>query len=235
MTTTILTRDLFNVVNLTHPCIDDSAARFALHGVRFEHSKDNLIAVGSDGRKLAKVTASTGGDEIEDCVVDLRNLYRSRNSLPRAAKASANAEINETPTSLEFSWKNTKGKEFSTNCPKVEHFYPKWRNVFPLKNPIGDCSIDVKEWLDAWKDYTDGPHFELAADGDRLITKAHNPPGFRIDMATGQPIKLTCRLEWIMDHLSRLPNQSANLQYYGPAQPLCIKSPICDYLIMPVN
>lgn len=116
------------LVRRTHFATDTESSRYALGGILLEFSEDKITAVGTDGRRLAKMEGpaqSIAGHQSGDTmtIVPTRSMQ-----LIERALSDADAEIQVA----------ARGNDILVRSPRmviysrlVEGRYPKWRDVFP--------------------------------------------------------------------------------------------------------
>jgi DNA polymerase-3 subunit beta len=126
-------RLLKEMIRRTLFATDTESSRYALGGVLLELEADKIIAVGTDGRRLAKMEGpaeSVGGHVTGDTmtIVPTRSMQLIERALtdPDAEvhlAARPNDILLRTPTSMIYS-------------RLVEGRFPKWRDVFPVRGEV---------------------------------------------------------------------------------------------------
>ena len=117
---------------------DAESSRYALSGILLETSGDRLTAVGTDGRRLAKMEASITRHGNPDAsgtttIVPSRSMQLIERTLP-----SGDELVQITPRENDLLVKHSNGI-FYTRL--VEGRYPKWREVLP--NRTDSIRIDL--------------------------------------------------------------------------------------------
>lgn len=115
---------------------DEESSRYALGGIKFERDKNELIAIGTDGRRAAVRSAhtETTGKLAGEC------LFRVRSAV-RVARALANADGD-----VKFSWDDKASHVQHANASfwamQIEGRFPRWRDVFPHRpDPVVSLEI----------------------------------------------------------------------------------------------
>lgn len=121
-------RLLRELIRRTVFATDNESSRYALGGVKLEFEESQVTAIGTDGRRLAKMagpvsTTGTAIDASQTTIVPTRAMQ-----LIEKAVAAADAEVQLA----------LKGNEFLIHTPKVtisarllEGRFPDWKKVFP--------------------------------------------------------------------------------------------------------
>ena len=119
---------------------DSESSRYALGGVLIELTRDNIIGVATDGRRLAKQEGpakSVGGHESGDNTTIIPT--RAMQLLDRAlADSEENIQLAARENDvLVKSWRTT------IYTRLVEGRYPKWRDVFPRRDDMVKIELTV--------------------------------------------------------------------------------------------
>ena len=110
---------------------DNESSRYALGGVLLEMTANQITAVGTDGRRLARMEApakSVGGHETGDNMVIVPT--RAMHLLERAL-TEPDAEIQITARGNDVLFRSPRVVIYAR---LVEGRFPKWRDVFPRRN-----------------------------------------------------------------------------------------------------
>jgi DNA polymerase III subunit beta len=122
------------IVRRTAFATDNESSRYALGGVLLELSEDKLVAVGTDGRRLAKQEGparSVGGHE----------TVQSATIVPTRAMTLLDRALAENEQDIQLA---ARGNDVLVQSGRatiysrlVEGRYPRWRDVFPRReNPV---------------------------------------------------------------------------------------------------
>ena len=141
------TRLLKEMIRRTIFATDNESSRYALGGVKFELAEDGkLIAVGTDGRRLAKMEGPLEkvGDAApigDATIVPMRSLQLIDRTLvdeeaPTKFAVRANDAAFATPTAT-----------LSTRL--LEGRYPKWRDVVPTRSDSAKIELTVGPFFTA--------------------------------------------------------------------------------------
>jgi DNA polymerase-3 subunit beta len=133
-------RLLKEMIRRTVFATDNESSRYALGGVLLEMSKDEIIAVGTDGRRLAKMQGpanSVGGHETGDqmTIVPSKTMHLLERSL-----TDGDAEIQIAARGNDVLIKSPRGVIYSR---LVEGRFPKWRDVFPHRADAKKIEMNV--------------------------------------------------------------------------------------------
>ena len=131
-------RLLREVIRRTIFATDNESSRYALGGVLLEMTPDRITAVGTDGRRLAKMEVpaqSIGGHQSGDSMTIVPT--KAMQLLERALSDS-DAEIQIAARSNEVLVKSPRATIYSR---LVEGRFPRWRDVFPQRT--GTVKIDL--------------------------------------------------------------------------------------------
>jgi DNA polymerase-3 subunit beta len=117
---------------------DNESSRYALGGVLLEMAADQIIAVGTDGRRLAKMAGpakSVGGHQTGDntTIVPTKAMHMIERAL-----TDGDAEIQIAARSNDILVKSPRVTIYSR---LVEGRFPRWRDVFPQRG--GGKQIDM--------------------------------------------------------------------------------------------
>jgi DNA polymerase-3 subunit beta len=127
-------RLLRELIRRTVFATDNESSRYALGGVKLEFSESELIAIGTDGRRLAKMagpisTTGTAIDAAQTMIIPTRAMQ-----LIERAVAPTDAEVQVA----------LKGNEILVHTSKVtisarllEGRFPDWKKVFPEQGGTG--------------------------------------------------------------------------------------------------
>jgi len=121
-------RLLRELIRRTAFATDNESSRYALGGVKLEFEKEQITAIGTDGRRLAKMTGpvSTTGDAIDSdqsIIVPTRAMQ-----LIERAVAPSDAEVQIAVKGNEFLVRSARA---TISARLLEGRFPDWRKVFP--------------------------------------------------------------------------------------------------------
>lgn len=120
---------------------DTESSRYALGGVLLEFEKDKLTAVGTDGRRLAKMeteTKSVGGYKGSDSMTIVPS--KSMQLIDRALVADAEAQVQIVARPNDVLIRSANATIYSR---LVDGRFPKWRDVIPSKRDGVDIDMSV--------------------------------------------------------------------------------------------
>jgi DNA polymerase-3 subunit beta len=119
---------------------DTESSRYALGGVLLEFDKDKITAVGTDGRRLAKMEGpamAVNGHDTGDAmtIVPTRSMQ-----LIERALSEDDAEIQIAARANDILVKSPRATIYSR---LVEGRFPKWRDVFPAEREASQIEMTV--------------------------------------------------------------------------------------------
>ena len=239
----ISARFLKEVIKRTIFATDTESSRYALGGVLLELTEDSLTAVGTDGRRLAKMTGpamSIGGHATGDAttIVPTRALQ-----LIERALSDADAEINLAVHSNEILVQSQRVTVYSR---LVEGRFPKWREVFPNRDdgikidlPVGAFYSAVRQAAIVTSDESRGVDFAFGEGNAVLAGKAAETGQSRIELPIsydGEPIAVMLDPKYFSDFLKVLDaDKTFTLEVKdGKSAAVCSTDDGYGYVIMPM-
>lgn len=120
---------------------DTESSRYALGGVLLEFEADKLTAVGTDGRRLAKMeteTKTVGGYKGSDSMTIVPS--KSMQLIDRALVADAEAQVQIVARPNDVLIRSANATIYSR---LVDGRFPKWRDVIPSKRDGVDIEMSV--------------------------------------------------------------------------------------------
>lgn len=133
-------RSLREMIRRTIFATDNESSRFALGGVLLELVADKITAVGTDGRRLAKMEVpaqSIGGHQSGD---NMTIIPTKAMQLIERALADSDAEIQLAARPNEVLVKSPRAIIYSR---LVEGRFPRWRDVFPQRTGTVKIELNV--------------------------------------------------------------------------------------------
>ena len=128
------------IVRRTVFATDNESSRYALGGVLLEMEGDKIIAVGTDGRRLAKMEGpahGVGGHQTANQTTIVPT--RAMNLLERAVTDS-DGEIQISARANDILIRSPR---FTIYSRLVEGRFPKWRDVFPRRSDVVKTELSV--------------------------------------------------------------------------------------------
>ena len=135
---TVPARLLRELIRRTAFATDNESSRYALGGVKLEVEGDQLTAIGTDGRRLAKMTGPVGTtgkaiDATQTTIIPTRAM-----TLIERAVDPADDEVKIAVKGNEFLVHTSRA---TISARMLEGRYPEWRKVFPDSN--GGVKLDL--------------------------------------------------------------------------------------------
>ncbi len=133
-------RLLRELIRRTIFATDNESSRYALGGVLLEMAADKITAVGTDGRRLAKMevpASSVGGHQSGDSMTIVPTKAMQ---LIERALTDGDAEIQLAARANEVLVRSPRATIYSR---LVEGRFPKWRDVFPHRTNVARVELTV--------------------------------------------------------------------------------------------
>ena len=241
-------RFLREMIRRTLFAADEESSRYALGGVLFEMQGDEMVAVGTDGRRLARMqgpSESVG----EHRTVDQSTIIPAKSL--RMVERCLSAVLSETPDATALLAATE--RQVMLHCETVtlesrlaEGRFPRWREVIPnrpdatrLDLLVGPLHSAVRQAAIATSEESRGVVFHFEQGNLVLSAKAADVGDSRVELPIayeGPEIKITLDPKYLRDFLSVLdPDQSFCLDIKDPeSAALCSTEDGYAYVIMPL-
>lgn len=222
---------------------DNESSRYALGGVLLEMSESEIIGVGTDGRRLARMQGpakSVGGHQTGDrtTIVPTRAMQ-----LIDRALADVDGDLQIAARANDILLRTSRLTIYSR---LTEGRFPRWRDVFPQRSatqkievPVGDFLAAVRQAGIVTSDESRGVDF-LFADGKvELSGRAAKVGQSRVEMPLaydGPAIPICLDPRYVQDFLKVLdPNKMFTLEIQDPdSAAVCHTDDGYGYVIMPL-
>lgn len=221
---------------------DNESSRYALGGVLLELADDTAVAVGTDGRRLAKMAGpskSIGGHQTGDAttIVPTKAVQLIERSL-----SDADAEIQIAIHANDILVKSPRATYYSR---LVEGRFPRWRDVFPqhagkqISLLVGPFHAAVRQAAIVTSDESRGVDFTFG-DGKVLLSGRSADVGqSRVELPVpydGEEISITLDPRFLSDFLKVLnADQQFNLELKDAEHAaVCSTDDGYGYVIMPL-
>jgi DNA polymerase-3 subunit beta len=213
------------IINRTEFATDLESSRYALGGVLFELEPNKITAVGTDGRRLAKMEGpaeSVAGHKTGDTMTIIRTPSLRAISRALSSEFTADAD-NEVHLAA-------RGNDVLLRTPRctfysrlVEGRFPRWRDVFPQRRDAPRIDMTVGPLLSALRQASvilsaesRGIDFTFG-DGTLTLSGATAEAGqSRVEMPvaySGQQIIVSLDHRFVLDYLKVLsPEQNIALE-----------------------
>ena len=236
-------RLLRELIRRTLFATDNESSRYALGGVLLEMTADKITAVGTDGRRLAKMEGpaqSVGGHQTADntTIVPSRAMQ-----LIERAMTDPDAEVQLATRSNDILVKTPRATIYSR---LVEGRFPKWRDVFPHRQDVARIDLSVGPFYSAVKqaaivtsEETRGVDFTFADGSVVLSGRAADVGQSRVELPIsydGASKSITLDPRYMNDFLKVLdPEKSFNLELKdAESAAVCTTDDGYGYVIMPL-
>ena len=234
---------LKEIIHRTIFATDNESSRYALSGVLFELNDEDLIAVGTDGRRLAKMqgtSQSIGGHKTGE----------STTIVPSRALQLIDRAFSDQEAQVKFS---TRSNDILVQCGHVtvysrlvEGRFPKWRDVFPKRDenirielPVGLFYSAVRQAAIVTSEESRGIDFTFGEGNAVLAGEAAETGQSRIELPieyNGKPITLMLDPKYMSDFLKVLDaDKTFSLEIKdAKSAAVCATDDGYGYVIMPM-
>ncbi len=236
-------RLLKELIRRTAFATDNESTRYALGGVLLEMTADNIIAVGTDGRRLAKMagkSSSVGG----------HSTAEQATIVPSRAMHVIERTLSESDAEVAIA---TRDNDILVRTPRaiisarlVEGRFPKWRDVIPkpgrgeaIEMMVGPTYAAVRQAAIATNDDSRGIDFTFG-DGRLVLSgNAADVGEAQVELPIGyegEEIKIMLDPRYVIDFLKVLDSQqSFTFHISSSADPaVCRTEDGFEYVIMPL-
>ncbi|MEY4180870.1 MAG: hypothetical protein RLY70_4445 [Planctomycetota bacterium] len=222
---------------------DSESSRYALAGVLLEFKPDALIAVGTDGRRLAKMEGPatvSGGHDAQDTttIVPTRAV-----SLMMRAFTNPEADIRITARNNDILVQDSRVTVFAR---LVEGRFPRWRDVFPQRPDAQKIQLTVGPLFNALRqaavvvsEESRGVQFTFEQ-GNLVLSAATAEVGdSRVELPVaydGPPLSISLDPRYVSDFLKVLePERTFTLELDGSdSAALFLTEDGYGYVVMPM-
>ena len=236
-------RLLRELVRRTAFATDSESSRYALGGVKLELADEQVIAIGTDGRRLAKMsgpvgTHGQGGPANQNTIVPTRAM-----TLIERAVAPSDAEVKMAVRGNEFV---VESQRATISARLLEGRFPDWRKVFPdqgateqVELAVGPTHAAVRQAAIVTSEESRGVDFSFG-DGTLVLSgRAAEVGQSRVEMPIGYDgDKITIMLDprFLMDFLKVLDAEMTFTMQLKDADSaaVCTTSDGYAYVIMPL-
>lgn len=236
-------RLLRELIRRTTFATDPESSRYALGGVLLEMHPDQIIAVGTDGRRLARMEGpakSVGGHSTGEAttIVPTRAMQLIERTL-----TDADAEIQIAARGNDILVKSPKATIYSR---LVEGRFPKWRDVFPRRTDVAKIELTVGPLHSAVRqaeivtsEESRGVDFTFADGKVVLAGRAAETGQSRVEFPIaydGSALSITLDPRYVKDFLKVLdPEKNFTLELKdAESAAVCLTDDGYGYVIMPL-
>ncbi len=236
-------RFLRELIRRTAFATDNESTRYALGGVLLEFAQNEITAVGTDGRRLAKMqgaaTAVGGHEDLETNTI-----------IPTRAMQLIDKAIGDRDGEVQIAARNNDVLLFCEGLTVysrlVEGRFPRWRDVLPVRENaariemlVGPFSAAVRQAAIVSSNDSRGIDFTFA-DGKLVLTGASSDYGqSRVEMPLSydqDPLTITLDPRYVTDFLRVLnPDKTITMELSGAeSASVCTTDDGYAYVIMPL-
>ncbi len=231
------------LVRRTAFATDNESSRYALGGVLLELSEKEIIAVGTDGRRLAKMAGpahAVGGHQTGDntTIVPTKAMH-----LIERALTDGDAEIHIAARANDILVKSPRATFYSR---LVEGRFPRWRDVFPQRSGgkqielnVGPFHAAVRQAAIVTSDESRGVDFTFGQGKATLSGRAADVGQSRVELPIsfdGDEVGITLDPRFLSDFLKVLdPEKVFTLELKdSESAAVCSTDDGYGYVIMPL-
>ncbi len=222
---------------------DNESSRYALGGVLVEMHEKQIIAVGTDGRRLAKMegpATSVGGHQTGDTMTIVP--ARAMQLMDRAfTDADETVQIAARPNDI-----LVRSQRVTVYSRLVEGRFPKWRDVFPQRHdvqkielPVGPFFASVRQAMIVTSEESRGVDFTFSDGMCLLAAKAAEVGQSHVELPisyNGPAISITLDPRFMSDFLKVLdPGKTFTMELKDAGSAaVCHTDDGYGYVIMPL-
>ncbi len=239
---TVASRVLKELIRRTLFATDTESSRYALGGVLLEMEESSIIAVGTDGRRLAKMEGAAQsvdghltGDQM--VIVPSRSMQLVERSL-----ADDESEVQIAARANDLLVRNSNTMIYTR---LVEGRFPKWRDVLPdqdgqvnLSLTVGPAASAIRQAAVVASDESRGIDFRFNNGSLVLSGQTADVGRSRVELPIpydGEEVVVTLDHRYVTEFLKVL-DLSATFQVNvdGPEAPALFSTDGYDYVVMPL-
>ncbi len=221
---------------------DAESSRYALGGVLLQPEGETLVAVGTDGRRLAKMEGGLvchGTVPNHTTIVPARAMHLIERMLP-----ADESKVSLAPRANDLLIRVPRGVFFTR---LVEGRYPKWREVIPRRNdshkieiPVGPLLSKLRQAAIVTSDESRGVDFAFTSGNLVLSVVTAEVGESRVDMPisySGDDLVVSLDHQYVEDFLKVLPPDKVfTLEIASGDQAVyCTTDDGYGYVIMPLS
>lgn len=236
--------DVKSLIRRTLFATDTESSRYALGGVLLEFENDRLTAVGTDGRRLAKMeTAATSVGDYKGSDSMTIVPSKSMQLMERALSGESDAMVQMVARPNDLLLRSTNATIYSR---LVDGRFPKWRDVIPdgrtgptIQLTVGPVFSAVRQAAIVSSDESRGLDFTFANGSLVLSGQTADVGESRVELPIpydGDEIVLSLDHRFISDFLKVLGNDAeftVNVSD-GDSAALCVTPDGYSYVLMPL-
>ncbi len=222
---------------------DNESSRYALGGIKLEFKDNVLTAIGTDGRRLAKMEGPAQAVGEPAPFGDVTVVPTRAMSLIERALAEDGSEVQIAVRQNDILVKNPRGTIYSR---LLEGRYPRWRDVFPQRSnslkldlTVGPVQAAVRQAAIVTSEESRGIDFTFGAGSLVLSGQTDEVGQSRVELPIsydGAPIAITLDPRFVSDFLKVLePEKSFTIDLQdSDAAAVCTTDDGYGYVIMPL-
>ena len=231
------------LIRRTSFATDNESSRYALGGVKFELEKDTLTAIGTDGRRLARMDGPIREVGQPNPLGDMTIVPTSALQVIERVVADDDSEVEIAVRQNEFLVRTPRTTVFAR---LLEGRFPRWRDVFPdreesvqLQLAVGPLHAAVRQAAIVTSDESRGVTFTF--DNGTLVLSGHaaDVGQSRVELPInyeGSELAVTLDPKFVIDYLRVLdPDSTFTMDLAGGGgAAVCRTDDGYSYVIMPL-
>lgn len=236
-------RLLRELIRRTVFATDNESSRYALGGVKLEWEKDKLTAIGTDGRRLAKMEGPAQSVGAPPPMGDVTVVPTRAMQLLERALAEDGSEVQMAVRQNDVLVKNPRATIYSR---LLEGRFPRWRDVFPQRENslkielvVGPLYAAVRQAAIVTSEESRGIDFTFGGGTLVLAGQTAEVGQSRVELPIaydGEPVSITLDPRFVIDFLKVLDlEKSFTLDLAGSdGAAVCSTDDGYGYVIMPL-
>lgn len=220
-------------------CTAAETSRYAINGVQLEWGGQNIIAVATDGHRLAKsdgeLSAAMDGGSVAIVPTQAVGIVSS------LIDPEGGVFISVDENRVAF-----RGEGFAVFSSLVEGQFPPYKDVIPLNLELRTSAMvdslrsAVRRAGLMTSEESKGVRFAFRADG-QLDVSARVPESGEAEIvmqlgdAPARALEIGLQPSYVLDGLSAISGESVDIAMNAPNKPIVVSEPGFLYVLMPVN
>lgn len=220
-------------------CTAAETGRYAINGVQLEWGGQNILAVATDGHRLAKSngTLSVAMEGKSVAIVPTQAL----SIVSSLIDSEGGVFLSDNGSRVSF-----RGEGFEVYSSLVEGQFPPYKDVIPLNLELRTSAMvdslrsAVRRAALMTSEESKGVRFAFRADG-QLDVSARVPESGEAEIAMqlgdapAKALEIGFQPSYVLDGLNAISGKSVDIGMNAPNKPIVVSEPGFLYVLMPVN
>ena len=240
----ICAADFKEILDRTKFAVSTEVTRYYLNGIYFHIKDGNLVAVATDGHRLAlsRIKAPAGSEEMQGVIVPRKTIAEIRRLIDGLPK-DADLKISVSDTKIKFEIDNVK-----LVSKLIDGTFPDYDRVVPKSNPhkMVVNGADFRAAVDRVATISSEKSRSIVFDinAERLKIEANGTGGMGAaheDMDTeyeGADLRIGFSSKYLTDTLMQIESNQAVFYFDSPASPALVLDPDSEgslFVLMPLR